>query len=121
MTKKKASKKSERIRLHPLGTTDGGDTCVMEICKEGQPADEPPEIAYCTKVKSGVAGPIGGQIGQFHHMDDGHIEFEPIDTAPAKIAFEDRSKETSNMTHSGPSRVNSPAFREGWARVFEKN
>lgn len=102
----------KRILLRPLGKTMDGKGLVHQVCTEGEKSD----IVISTPSTPGRPGPLGSQLGTFHDVEDGLVEFEPIDGSSDKIAVEDVSD-----AGKGPAKYNSRAFQDGWARTFGKN
>lgn len=107
----KKQKGKKRVRMHPIVKSPDGKQVLMEVCQQSLEEGEPRKFAVGRLVEEGKPLTPGGEYGTYHEGDD-CVEFEPLDTESKKISYEDKT------ARKGPSKHNSAAFRDGWARTF---
>ena len=94
-------------KLDLLGFNDNFEP-VVETC--GGPEKT---RAVLRKMKSGETVPMGTEVGEISLLQDGHLEFSPYPDRPMSSGIE-----VEDRTVSGPAKVNSQAFRDGWDATF---
>lgn len=88
----------KKLRLHPVGEVEGG--FLFHVCGK---ADSKDAFVVAERSEAGKPIPPGAEIGTFKPEGDDHVVFHPI------------------RLGSGPLRVTSPSYRNGWDKTFGKN